>query len=99
FKFRRDLDTIWRELGDGANIGHPGGSDGTDGTDGPCKLKATQTESGLTIGEAKERCAKIGRGTDMRSVPSTVLHPGSSGTCANLGRRFRLAIRKPYPIL
>ncbi|KAF2535636.1 hypothetical protein F2Q68_00020224 [Brassica cretica] len=37
-----------------------------------------------------------GRGTDMRSVPSSVLHPGSTRSCANLGRRFPRAIRRPY---
>ncbi|KAF2572409.1 hypothetical protein F2Q70_00002217 [Brassica cretica] len=37
-----------------------------------------------------------GRGTDRRSVPSSVLHPGSTRSCANLGRRFPRAIRRPY---
>ncbi|KAF2611495.1 hypothetical protein F2Q70_00013313 [Brassica cretica] len=36
-------------------------------------------------------CARIGRGTDRRSVPSSVLHPGSTRSCTNLGRWFRQA--------
>jgi len=73
-KSRRDLDTIWSKLGDGAEIGSTIGTDGTEQY-GPCKLRAPQTESGSTIGEAWARCAKIGRGTDRRSVPSIVLVP------------------------
>ena len=61
FKSRRDLDIIWRELGDGAKIGRPGSSDGTDGTDGPCKLRAIQTEASSTVGDVWARRAKIGR--------------------------------------
>ena len=63
-------------MGVGAEIGRPEVQAVRSVRNGLCKLRATQTESGSTIGEAWERCAKIGRGTDRQSVPSTVLSPG-----------------------